>query len=154
MDAQDPHGARSATLKALRAFCSKHRPSIAEYGIRALDLPLDPTRSLREVVVIDVVAVPDAKGPETAFKAVSANVVPMDVFGSVQGAELRSQLKNLEQQQKRIGQTGGIMVLVSDTGTGLSNACPVGFGKDTLTLKTGLPWKEPLIYTMNSGIVY
>ncbi|PPQ91624.1 hypothetical protein CVT25_012805 [Psilocybe cyanescens] len=153
--AQSPAAAAQGDVfKALRAFCSKHRPSIAEYGIRALDLPLDPTRSLREVVLIKVKSVPNAKRAEMSFMALSAELVPAEALGRAQGEELRSQLKNFEQQQKRMGQLGGIMVLVFDIDTNMSNACPVGFGKDVLTLKPGQPWKEPLLRTLNSGTVY
>ncbi|KAH9476565.1 hypothetical protein JR316_0010605 [Psilocybe cubensis] len=146
--------AKGDVLKSLRAFCSKHRPSLAEYGIRSMDLSLDPTRSLRDVVLIKVKSVPNARRAETSFKAVDAEVVSTDTFGFAQGEELRGQLKDFHNQQKRIGKLGGIMVMVLDVDTNTSNVCPVGFGKDVLRLKAGLPWKEPLIRTLNKGIVY
>lgn len=141
-------------LKRLRAFCTKHRPSLAEYGIRSLDLPLDTTRSLREVVLLRVKSVPTATRPELSFRAIDAEVVPIAYFGPTLEAELQAQLQDFANQQKRIGKLGGIMVMVLESGTNLTNVCPVGFGKDVLTLKTGQPWKEPLINTLNKGIVY
>lgn len=90
--------------------------------------------SLRDVVLIKVKSAPNAKRAETSFMAVEAEVVSTDTFGFGQGEELRSQLKDFQQQQKRIGKLGGIMVLVLDISTNMTNACPVGFGKDVLTL--------------------
>ncbi|KDQ49547.1 hypothetical protein JAAARDRAFT_42780 [Jaapia argillacea MUCL 33604] len=142
-------------IKLLRAFTSKHRPSLAEYGIRALDLVSDPTRCLRDVLLVNLANRPESGRSETSFYALSVQVVPLEFFHG-NAEEMRGQLLQLNEQQKRIGMTGSFFVVLACIAGGecVSNIAPVGFDKSSLFgLKRGMPWKDELMRKLNEGIV-
>ena len=71
---------------------SKHRPTIAEASIRALEVCVDPSRAFRDVVLIFLATRSGSSRPETMFYATSAEVVPFESFGP-KAEEMREQLK-------------------------------------------------------------
>ncbi|KAJ7705731.1 hypothetical protein B0H14DRAFT_3027180 [Mycena olivaceomarginata] len=71
---------RMDMVKSLRAFTSKHRPTVAEAGIRALGVLADPTRAERDVLLIF-----------TSFWVTEAGPAPIASFPK--SDEMRGQLK-------------------------------------------------------------
>ncbi|KAJ6509861.1 hypothetical protein DFH09DRAFT_1198592, partial [Mycena vulgaris] len=118
--------AQVEALKGLRSFTSKHRPTIAEGGVRALNVLADPSRAERDVLLI-ALRPRDSKRSETAFFVVTLTVVPIDTFPQAQ--EIRGQLKQASIEQKRSGMAGAIFVILMDTSSGATNFAPVGFPK-------------------------
>lgn len=145
----------ASALDKLRLFTSKHRPTIAEYGIRALDLVVDPTRCLRDVLLLTVAYRAEARRPELSFYLVSADVVPLDMFGD-RAEEMRGQLRLANQAQQRVGLTGSFFTVLSCASPGCMamNITPVGFAKrDLVDFRPGMPWKEEMERRLNEGIV-
>ncbi|KAJ7512145.1 hypothetical protein B0H11DRAFT_1699310 [Mycena galericulata] len=144
------------TLKNLRAFTSKHRPTVAEAGIRAFNVLADPARAERDLLMILLRPRPGPR-TETSFHVTGTYVVPIDTFPSAQ--EMRGQLKQQSEDNKRTGQAGAIFVTLMDTDTGTMNIAPVGFPKASRAhglmdpLPFGLSWEEWLTKRLNDGIV-
>lgn len=80
-------------LKNVRAFTSKHRPTIAEASIRALEVCVDPARAFQNVLLIFLSTRSGSSRTETMFYATSADVVPFEIFGTSKAEEMRGQLK-------------------------------------------------------------
>jgi hypothetical protein len=145
----------ASEIAHLRAFCAKHRPSITDFGIRAMDLALDPTRGLRDFVFIEVEPVPGEKRIERAYKAITALVLPYAVLDKEDSQMYLESIAEYDAEQKASpGQISGIFVLVVNTKTSVINVCPVSFGDDIYLIKPGGPWKEPLMWALNNGITF
>ncbi|PPQ82786.1 hypothetical protein CVT25_009281 [Psilocybe cyanescens] len=146
-------------FKPLRAFCDRHKPTISQFGLVALDLALDPTRGLRDIVLIKVKSNPSATKPQNSFTMVDAAVLPLDCresleyFGAEECEEYRSRLLNFRNLCIENGNLGGIMVIVSDIEKNLMFNYSVSFREETLNLVPGQPWVEPLMNILNNGIV-
>ncbi|KAJ6471590.1 hypothetical protein C8R47DRAFT_1297351 [Mycena vitilis] len=124
---------KTDALKALRAFTAKHRPTVAEGGIRALNFQRgDSTRI------------------QTAYTVVSVAVVPIAVFPTSQ--EMRAQLKQAIEDNRRLGMAGAIFVILMDLDTGVSNVAPVGFGDEPFP-PLGTTVEEWLTTRLNEGII-
>lgn len=143
-------------MKDLRAFTSKHRPTVAEAGIRALNVLADPSRAEHDIVMITLRRRPASKRIETSFFFTSAAVVPIDSYPMAQ--EMRGQLKQASDHNKTTGMAGAIFVLLMDTDSGTCNIAPVGFPKlsessRSLRSPLGIPWEDWLTKRLNEGIV-
>ncbi|KAJ7226789.1 hypothetical protein GGX14DRAFT_417388 [Mycena pura] len=145
--------AQMDALKDLRSFTSKHRPTIAEAGIRALGVLADPSRAEQDVLMILLRRRMDSKRVETSFFVTSAIVAPLDSFPTAQ--EMRGQLKQASEDNKRSGMAGAIFVLLMDTDSAAVNVAPVGFPKASTSLLSplGTSWQEWLTTRLNEGIV-
>ncbi|KZT12829.1 uncharacterized protein LAESUDRAFT_17982 [Laetiporus sulphureus 93-53] len=120
---------RTERLKVLRDFTQKHRPTISEAGLRALDLCVDRTRADRDVLIIYLRPRPGATRIETQFYVIDADVMPFESLPKEKHEEMRSQLK-------------------------YASEVNVKHGADVLDqLHPGQPWKELLITRLNEGIV-
>lgn len=152
----DPH--KNDVMKKLEAFSAKHRPSFATFGIYAFDVNVDITRCMREVIFISVAPNPgwDGKRAETAFLAFQLDVVPLEFFGERQGEEIRGLMKTFHEEQRRIGNDSGFMVVLSDRSAGVSNACGVGFRERSKLAdeQLGRRWKESMMLALNTGKVF
>lgn len=94
----------------------------------------------------------DKKRPETAFLAFDIAVIPVEHFGEQVGENLRNQLKDFHDEQRRVGLESGFMVVLCDVSTGLINVCGVGFERDILgDLDDRREWREALMYALNTG---
>lgn len=146
---------KTDALKTLRGFTSKHRPTIAEGGIRAINVLEDPSRAERELLLILVRSRPDSNRLETAYFVTMLSVVPIDTFP--QAHEMRGQLKQASDDNKRSGMAGAIFVLLMDTDTGMMNIAPVGFPKASRLKEflgpLGTTWEEWVMNRLNEGIV-
>ena len=64
----DPNPALTdAKMKALRAFTSKHRPTICECTVRALDLGRNPANAASKVLMIELRERPGATKTELLY---------------------------------------------------------------------------------------
>lgn len=120
-----------------------------KYGLQALDIPNDPTRGLRDVLLIHMIPVLKEKRADRLFIGVDVEIVPVERFPLEQREGLKQQLKLLDDEQKRVGGLSCFMVFAFDRVSGVSNVCGMGFGEDVLRMERGLPWQEPLLYALN-----
>lgn len=146
---------RVDTIKTLRGFTAKHRPTIAEAGIRALNVLADPARAERDILMIHLRPRRDSTRVETAFFVTAANVVPIETFPGAQQQELLGQLRQASADNMRNGMAGAIFVMLMETDTGMSNVAPVGFPKASAGIfpPLGISWEQWLITRLNEGIV-
>ncbi|KDQ07500.1 hypothetical protein BOTBODRAFT_38799 [Botryobasidium botryosum FD-172 SS1] len=145
----------ATSLENLRAFTSKHRPTLAEYGIRALDLVVDHTRCLRDVLHLVLVHRAEAARIEMSFFLVTVDVVPLESFGG-KAEEMREQLQLANEAQRGAGLTGsfGVVLTCMSPSNPAMNITFVGFTKrDLADFTPGMPWKEELTRRLNEGIV-
>jgi len=148
-------GKTATSLDNLRAFASKHRPTLAGYGVRALDLVADHTRCVRDVLHLVFVHRAEAARSEMSFFLISADVVPLETFGD-KAEEMREQLQLANEAQGRAGLTGSFYVVLNCISPDniAMNITPVGFAKRDLgQFRPGMPWKEELMRRLNEGIV-
>lgn len=118
------HGADIAN--ELRLFTSKHRPSFAEAGVRALEVEKDLTRPQRDLLVVYLCTRPGKTRPETAFYVADAEVKPIDSFGRAKSEEMKQQLKEFDRVNKRTGAETTLFVMLFCMDKGVSNIAPVG----------------------------
>ncbi|KAJ6471576.1 hypothetical protein C8R47DRAFT_988221 [Mycena vitilis] len=141
---------KTDALKALRAFTAKHRPTVAEGGIRALNVIADPARAERDILMISLKQRGDSTRIQTAYTVVSVAVVPIAVFPTSQ--EMRAQLKQAIEDNRRLGMAGAIFVILMDLDTGVSNVAPVGFGDEPFP-PLGTTVEAWLTTRLNKGII-
>ncbi|KAF8202741.1 hypothetical protein K438DRAFT_1758055 [Mycena galopus ATCC 62051] len=142
----------AATLKALRAFTSKHRPTVAEAGVRALGVFADPSRAERDVLLILLRPRLDSPRIETSFWVTSASVVPLATFTKAE--EMRGQLQMANAALRRVGNAGALLVLLMETDTGTTNVAPVGFPASPDNLEPlSTTWEAWLTRRLNEGVV-
>jgi hypothetical protein len=140
-------------LQNLRAFTSKHRPTIAEASVRALEVCVDPSRAFRNVVIIFLQSRSGPTRTETMFYATGADIVPFEFFGP-KAEEMRGQHKLANDNNIRTGMMGTVFAVLSHLSSGMMNVCPVGFPKDVKDIMyAGMPWKEWMLNRLNEGIV-
>lgn len=141
----------------VRAFTSKHRPTIAEAAVRALEVVVDRTRGFRDVIIIFIATRPGTARTEKSFYATGADVVPFSHFGSKKAEEMKGQLKTFSDQMTKQGSSnhmGTIFAVLSHFVSGYSNICPVSFFTDIVgEFYPGMPWKKWLTERLNEGIV-
>jgi hypothetical protein len=137
------------TAKALRSFTAKHRPVLSEVGVRSLDLCVDPSRSLRDVLLIALRRNPESNRTDTAFVVTGASVISIDDLGS-KAEQTRQQLKQVTEDNKRIGMLGAMLILMSCHEEAVFNLVPIGFSKLSMqNMRAGMPWKGLLIEVVN-----
>ncbi|KAF7346765.1 hypothetical protein MSAN_01815000 [Mycena sanguinolenta] len=141
------------TLKALSAFTAKHRPTLAEAGIRALGVVTDPSRAERDLLVILLRPRLDSPRVETTFWVTAASVVPMSTFP--QAEEMRNQLKLANEANKPSGMAGALFVMLMEIEGGTTNLAPVGFPKVAPELldPASAAWEAWLTTRLNEGVV-
>ncbi|KAI0076493.1 hypothetical protein K474DRAFT_1662849 [Panus rudis PR-1116 ss-1] len=138
----------------LRAFTSKHRPTIAQAGVRALELYKDINRARTHILRIDLRSRPGSRRPETLFYLVNAEVTPLSEFEPGMRANMESQLEVAREQNIRSGHgmIGALFVMLTSVETRVSNIAPVGFDNSVRGLRPG-NWREALTKLLNEGIV-
>jgi len=142
-------------VKTMCSFAQKHRPTLANCAIVALDLFIDRARCMGYVLLVELYPRPESRRIETSFYVTDAKVVPLEEFGA-QAEEMRKQLVMANEEQKKSGALGTLFVLLrGNLPTGqVTNVTGVGFGEHSLSgLRPGLPWKDKLKRMLNEGIV-
>ncbi|KDQ07499.1 hypothetical protein BOTBODRAFT_38797 [Botryobasidium botryosum FD-172 SS1] len=134
-----------------------HRATLTEYGPLALDLVVDHTRCLRDVLFLSVAYRAEAARTETSFFLAGAEVVPLEALGEkLKAGEVRGQLQSANEASRRAGLTGSFGVVVACPSHGslaiLTTFC--GFAKrDLIGLRPGMAWKEGSTRILNEAIV-
>ncbi|KAJ7259144.1 hypothetical protein B0H12DRAFT_1182297 [Mycena haematopus] len=141
------------TLKTMRAFTAKHRPTIAEAGVRALEVFADPSRAERDLLLILLRPRLDSPRVETTFWVTTARVLPISTFP--QAEEIRGQLKLASDANKRTGMAGALFVMLMETDGFVRNVAPVGFPAASPDMLEPLSttWEEWLAKRLNEGLV-
>lgn len=143
--------------KVLRAFTNQHRNTLSEAGSRALELHIDPKRAERDLFAIFL---REREGAgwrkETTFWASDACVMEIDGFQG--GAEMRSQLEAMKEQQKTMDSSydiiGIFLVLLINMDARIMNIMPVAFNSDEpVEDPEREDWREWTIKRLNQGIV-
>ncbi|OBZ69682.1 hypothetical protein A0H81_10192 [Grifola frondosa] len=147
-------GGMQTALKALRGFTSKHRPTLAQAGMHALDACADPTRAQNYVFVVYLRRRADSRRAETAYYALGAAAVPFDAFPKLQAEEMRRQLRVAHELNVSDGCMGALDVIMLCIDEGIFNIVPVGFDPDTPLARLGASdWRHWLLKRLNEGIV-
>ncbi|KAE9387974.1 hypothetical protein BT96DRAFT_1004630 [Gymnopus androsaceus JB14] len=150
------------TSKALRLFTSKHRPIITQTVARAFGLRSDPTRCLRDVLVIFLSDRRNIDSSvivrrEMSFYATDAQILPVEQLGQ-QASEVKAQVQRVNQEMRQMGHVGAVFVLLLCGERQITNVSPVGFGEEIMTdelfnERCRIDWKTDLFKHMNEGIV-
>ncbi|KAI0653305.1 hypothetical protein C8Q70DRAFT_640144 [Cubamyces menziesii] len=152
---QPAGGGEPKPMKDLRAFTSKHRPSISSAAAAALGVKKNPQRS--EEYVFAIFLRPRRKGAariETAFWALGAAVVPMRVFPPDQLAEMRTQHKSARDLNVANGSKGAMAVVLMCIDPNVVNVVMMGFGDGPSPVESpGPKWKHWLLQRLNEGLV-
>ncbi|CDO78120.1 hypothetical protein BN946_scf184596.g2 [Trametes cinnabarina] len=146
-------GAEPKPRKDLRAFTSKHRPSIAVAASAALQV------NTAQDYVFAIFLRPRSKGAahiETAFWALGAAVVPITAFPPDRIAEMKGQLKSAHALNVANGALGAMeVVLMSvDPSPPVVNVVMMGFGDGPSSIEEpGPDWKHWLLRRLSDVVV-
>ncbi|KAF5325095.1 hypothetical protein D9619_010010 [Psilocybe cf. subviscida] len=140
-------------MKQLRAFTTKHRPTLVQLGRLALDLYKHPENWLKYVLIVRVRVRHDSKKAETAFHVHDILVETPDFCGKYKDSIL-VQFKYMREVNDRVGGDGGYTAVIQDLDTRLQNIVGVGFTRE-LTDEgfNEHNWKEAMMERMNCGTV-
>ncbi|KAJ7851421.1 hypothetical protein B0H14DRAFT_3866343 [Mycena olivaceomarginata] len=138
--------------KALRDFTSKHRPTINETAIRALNVFEDPSCAERDLLMIKLRPRLYSTRTQTAFCVTAANVVPIDAFPMAE--DMRGQLKRIKEDDKQVGALGALLVVlqVIDTKSMLF-LCRFQRVPPPSLPQPEMPWEDMLKIMLNKGLV-
>lgn len=139
-------------LKALRAFTGKHRPTLCECGVRALELGANIGNAEDKFLVVRVRTRAGAQRAELSFVAEDVGVMRYDALPPASAAEMKAVLRDMDAVNRRQGSDGTFFIMVLDVETGVRNNAPVGFSKES-TYATPMPYREMLFRNLNEGIV-
>lgn len=137
----------------LRAFCTKHRPTITFAAACALHLHTSPARSLTHVCQVYVYSRKASKRTETAFYAVEIEVTDIDEFPKEMADEMREQMAMAREKCVKAGGEGLFYVLVKCVDTVVANLMGSGFSRETCEEEYVEDWKEIALKRLNEGIV-
>lgn len=137
-------------LKTLRAFTSKHRPTLGECGVRALDLGRNPRNAQEKFLKINVRQRPGMQLADVLYVVEDAEVVAYADLPPEQVAEMLGVLGEMNKNRGR-GMEGTFFVMLHDVVTELKNITPITYAKSA-TYSRQLPYKEFLMEHLNNGI--
>ncbi|KZT12838.1 uncharacterized protein LAESUDRAFT_638817, partial [Laetiporus sulphureus 93-53] len=141
-------------LKALRAYISKHRPTIADCAVHALDVYNDLTCTEREVLLILLYTCPNAICTETSFYVEDTTTASFELFGPEKSEEMHGQLRITAADNLKNGMDGTLFVMLFCVDSGVSNIAPVGFCRADFRGLKRHDWKNFMTKCMNEGIVH
>ncbi|KAJ7854842.1 hypothetical protein B0H14DRAFT_3136477 [Mycena olivaceomarginata] len=109
--------------KTLRDFTSKHRPTINETAVRALYVFEDPSRAGRDLLMLRL--------------RPSSNAFPM-------AEDMRGQLKQIKEDDKRVGTLGALLVVCEVIDTKSTNVVlvPIPMGLPPSLSQPDIPWED------------
>ncbi|KAJ3485122.1 hypothetical protein NLI96_g5168 [Meripilus lineatus] len=136
--------------RRLQRFTGRHRPVLADSAVRALNLSVDINRSLDFVLAI-FLRRRDSQKPETSYFATGADVLPLEAFPPEQCTEMKAMVRKVDEDHKKGGMDGGLLVLLMCLDDGVINIAPAGFSREHF-YPPGTPWKELLMAHLNEGV--
>ena len=143
-------------LQILRAYTAKHRPTLCEAGIRALQLKSKPANAQDSFLVVELQRRRGAKRAEHAFYVTGAAPVTYSAYSltnPVQAVEMVQRIKDLSDQQRAMGMKGAFFVLWSAPDLGICNVTGVGWDEEFVPRGLHRPWREWMAERLNEGIV-
>ncbi|KAI0690786.1 hypothetical protein C8T65DRAFT_699913 [Cerioporus squamosus] len=145
-------------MKALRAFSSKHGPSLADAAYAAMDIFEHPEHAQDRLMVVVVRPRPHSKRPETAFYCYAAQVYKQDAvpMPPAQMAQMRLMVKTTNESRVQRGAAGTFLVMLHNVEGCMTNMVPFAFqitGEDPLPEDSKHNWRSTLLHMLNSGIV-
>ncbi|KAH9846497.1 hypothetical protein C2E23DRAFT_575533 [Lenzites betulinus] len=148
-------GIEPKPMKDVRAFTSKHRPSISKAAAAALDVANAPQNAQQSVFAVFLRPRPSSSRTETSFWAVGAAVVPFSAFPAVHIAEMKGQLKAAHDLNVANGSLGAMEVVMVCIDPNVMNVVMMGFsGSRTPIEDPGTNWKHWLLHRLNEGLVW
>ncbi|KAI0669543.1 hypothetical protein C8Q78DRAFT_184740 [Trametes maxima] len=142
-------------MKDLRAFTSKHRPTISSAARTALGCVENPKRAQEYVFVIFLRPRPSSSHIETAYWALGAAVVPFSAFPPDQIAEMKGQLKSATDLNVANGSLGAMEVILMCIDPNVVNVVMMGFSDGPSPVEEpGKNWKHWLLHRLNEGLVW
>ena len=143
----------------LRAFCTKHRPTLTFAASCALDLHDDPSKALTHVARVHVYSRKASKRTETAFYAVEIKASPIDDFPKEMADELRMQMDASRGKWVSGSDGDGLFYVIVECVDGgedsnpVSNAIGCVFWQQIAKEEYVENWKELSLKYINEGIV-
>ena len=144
-----------AKMKALRAFTSKHRPTICECAVRAFDLGRKPNNAESNVFFITLRERPGATKTELLYEVIDAAVLSFNDFPPELAEELRTMRKILtdSHQSDEYAYDGIFFSMLHDTTHHIRNVVPSSWSKEN-TYDKPMPYLEMLKKNLNGGILF
>ncbi|KAL1937857.1 hypothetical protein VTO73DRAFT_12750 [Trametes versicolor] len=151
---QPAGGGEPKPMKDLRAFTSKHRPSISSAAQAALGVAKNPQRAQEYVFAIFLRPRSNPTRTETAFWALGAAIVPFSAFPPDQIAEMKGQLKSATDLNVANGSLGAMEVVLMCIDPNVVNVVMMGFSDGPSPVEDpGAKWKHWLLHRLNEGMV-
>ncbi|KAF5325096.1 hypothetical protein D9619_010011 [Psilocybe cf. subviscida] len=139
-------------MRKLRAFTTKHRPTLSQFGRRALDLYDHPENAQESVLLVVTRPRKQATTTETSFVVQDVLVGAPSLFGHNEEG-IRGRMKYLVEENERVGGKGGFTAVMMDVETQINNVVGVGFTEDFERIDPGVDWKKAMMEKMNGGFV-
>ncbi|GJE89420.1 zinc finger MYND domain-containing protein [Phanerochaete sordida] len=137
--------------EAFRAFTSKHRPTLALCGHRALDLDRNPRNAEAYFLCVPVLQRPGPQPAERRFVAQDAEVVPYDVLPPENVASMH-RVREDAFASRSPGMEGVFFVVLHDVVDSAMHVVPVTYERGSGG-KGPLGYKEKLLHNLNNGIL-
>lgn len=145
-------------MRSLRAFTTRHRPTLATLSMVGLRLRQDPGNGWREFVRVRVQERVGETRPERAWRALDVGVGSYDELPRDMVRDLLGQLREMGTffAAKVQGVDGLFYVMMEDEDTGMRCPVPISYEKETLgAAPPGAEqiWKDKMMTVLNDGIV-
>ena len=140
-------------MEAFRALTATHRPTIAECGIRALDVGVRPANADESLLKILVRRRTGETKPEKSWAVEDAFIESYDDVPPARAAQMKAVLGQKDFVQRAAGIDGAFFAVIQDAETGTANSAPIGYTSRVVSSRK-TPWKElKLLLNLNSGVV-
>ena len=145
-------------MKRLRAFSSKHGPSLADGGYAAMKIFEHPERAMDSVFAVAMRPRRDSTRPETGFCVYDAGVFKLaDLpYPPEERANLKELIVTAGNTYKKHGAAGVFLVMMHNVEGCASNVVPFTYyerGENHLSKEMQENWKPYMLRMMNEGIV-
>nr|VWO94968.1 Zn(2)-C6 fungal-type domain-containing protein [Ganoderma boninense] len=145
-------------MKRLRAFSSKHGPSLADGGFAAMNIFEHPERATDSVFAVAMRPRRDSTRPETGFYVYDAGVFKIADLPYPPGelAKIREMIVTAGNTWKQRGAAGVFLVMMHNVEGCMSNMVPFTYYEEAenhLPKEMQENWKPYMLHMMNEGIV-
>ena len=140
-------------MKRLRAFSSKHGPSLADGGYAAMNIFKHPERAMDSVFAVAMHPRRDSTRPETGFYVYDARVFRLaDLPYPGEGQErIKEMIVTSGNTWKKHGAAGVFLVMMHNVEGCMSNMVPFTYYKRAENHLSN--WKMHMLRMMNEGLV-
>lgn len=148
----EPPGPLEAEKKMLRAFTSKHRPTLAECGVIALELGTNIDNADTKCFMVCVRKRRGARKSELAYTVVEAGAHPYSSLPPQMVEEMQIVRRETNRANLQQGLDGTFFVVLLDIESAVQNNAPVGFSKEVASSLSSTSFRDRLFYCLNEGI--